>query len=178
MELIFPMEKIYINLTNDEKNKDNYIEKVRDEILNMLNKNLQIGTVLWKIKYVISGPIYEICAIIQIEEEAIILLKKVIKRLSNYKCDEKLNITTDNSLTEKDKKSYINQLDKLFRKLNKKIKGVKSGLEIDLKNLNEKYENNNFEPHTIGHGETRHENMIKLKSVMSDKLKSIICNFD
>lgn len=178
LENQFPMKKIFINSTDDEKNANTYIENVKNEVFTLLDTSLRIGTFWWEIKFVITGTIYEICAIIQIEEASVIRLHKLIKRLSNFKCDEKFNIKTDSTLTEKEKRAYARKLDDLFRTLNKNMKAIKNELEIESKNLREKYSKHDFEPYAIGTNEECKNNIKKLKTAMAEHLKSIICNFD
>lgn len=174
MEARIKMPPTYRNLTKDEKNIQNYRNKLDDIILEVCEKEYKITGMkgyLWYQKD------YNMCQEKDFKNTALEISKDIKERLKFYKKKEKKDIENDNTLSVTDKKDFENVLDTAIKNVSAKIEIVSKEYSKDIQILEETITNNHFDFVTdpIEIQKMKEIAKLKMKEII-DYTKSIICN--
>lgn len=174
MEARIKMPPTYRNLTEDEKNIQDYRYKLDDIILEVCEKEYKITGMkgfLWYQKD------YNMCQEKDFKNTTLEISKDIKERLKYYKKKEKEDIKNDNAISVSDKKDFENVLDTAIKNVSAKMEIVSKEYSKDIKILEEtiKSKHYDFVEDKAEIQQMKEQARAKMKEIV-DYSRSIICN--
>lgn len=174
MEARIKMPPTYRNLTEDEKNIQDYRYKLDDIILEVCENNYLISYLegfAWHQKD------YNMCQEQKTKKNILEISKDVKERLKYYKKKEKNDIKNDNAISISDKKDFENVLDTAIKNVSAKMEIVSKEYSKDIKILEEtiKSKHYDFVEDKAEIQQMKEQARAKMKEIV-DYSRSIICN--
>ncbi len=174
MEARIKMPPTYRNLTEEEKNIQDYRNKLDDIILEVCEKEYKITGMkgyLWYQKD------YNMCQEKDFKNTTLEISKDIKERLKYYKKKEKEDIKNDNAISVSDKKDFENVLDTAIKNISAKMEIVSKEYSKDIQILEEtiKCKHYDFVKDDTEIQQMKEQARAKMKEIL-DYSRSIICN--
>lgn len=173
LEIKFKMSsKFNINNT-PEMDIQKYIEQVEKEVERTLYQGIVVPSFM---RDLFLDNSLKMIQTVQIYPHMIIVLSQLLKRLSNYKCDEKAKIKADSSLDTTTKKDLLKELDKLFKEKYSKIRIAISTLESKISSIKICIKNGNLDTTPLAVDGSTKIGLKQLKNEIENNIKQMVCN--
>lgn len=173
LENIFPMSSKYRLKNKEILDKEIYIEEVKLEVNAALNQYIYTPSF---IKNLFLDNSLKSIQEFQIKIHMISHLRRLRKRLSIYKCNEKNLIKLYKQIDSKTQKKLSSLLDKYFREINSKIRIAITTLETDVSLLKLHIENNTLNNTPVAINGSYKIGIRVLRNEIENDIKSIVCN--
>ena len=173
LEAKYKMYSISKNNNVKEMGIPKYIEQIGQEVERTLYQGIIVPSFM---RDLFLDNSLKMIQTVQIYPHMIIVLSQLLKRLSNYKCDERDKIKADSSLDTATKKKLLKELDKLFKEKYSKIRIAISTLESKITSIRIGIKNGNLDTTPLAIDGSNKKGLKQLKNEIENNIKQMLCN--
>lgn len=150
-----------------------YIEQVEQEVDRTLYQGIVVPSFM---RDLFLDNSLKMIQTVQIYPHMIIVLSQLLKRLSNYKCDERDKIKANSALDTATKKKLLKELDKLFKEKYSKIRFAISTLEFKISTIRICIKNDILDTTPLAIDGSNKKGLKQLKNEIENDIKQMVCN--